>query len=166
MKQLIIVIALFITLGAAAQEKVTPTDHFTVEGRVKKSVTITLKDLNALKKFPIGDSVVVTNHTGQYKSTTTALQGVLIKDALAKVEFDAESPRILSEYYFTFIASDGYKVVFSWNELYNTATGDKAYVITDGAKPDQQISIIVPTDFKTGRRYLKALQTIKVSRVP
>lgn len=166
MKQLIIVATLFMTISAYAQEKVTPTDHFAVEGRVKNPQTISLADLKGLKKYLIGDSVIVTNHTGEYKSTTPALQGVLIKDVLAKIVFDAESPKVLSEYYFTFIASDGYKCVFSWNELYNTATGDKAYVITDGARPDQQISIIVPTDFKTGRRYLKALQTIKVNRVP
>lgn len=166
MKQLIIALTLFITLGAFAQEKVTPTDHFSVEGRVKNPQTFSLADINALKKYSISDSVIVTNHAGQYKSTTNALRGVLIKDVLAKIVFDAESPKVLSEYYFTFIASDGYKVVFSWNELYNTATGDKAYIITDGIKPDQQIAIIVPTDLKTGRRFLKALQTIKVNRVP
>ena len=33
-------------------------------------------------------------------------------------------------YYFTCIASDGYKVVFSWNELFNTVAGNTVYIVT------------------------------------
>jgi hypothetical protein len=43
------------------------------------------------------------------------VKGVLLKDILIKVEIDAETPKVLSEYYFVCIASDNYKVVFSWN---------------------------------------------------
>jgi hypothetical protein len=154
----------------AAQEKFQSTDHITVEGRIQKTVTLSFKELAALKTYSI-DSIIVTNHLGEYKSTVKGLRGILLTDALNKVVFDAESPKVLSEYYLTCIASDGYKVVFSWNELFNTATGRAVYLITEGygsatLKQEQQIAMVVPSDFKTGRRFVKALTKISISRVP
>jgi len=77
---------------------------------------------------------------------------------------------VLSEYYFVCIASDNYKVVFSWNEIFNTDTGKSVYIITsqDGkpaAETDTRIALISPKDQMTGRRYVKGLQRIVVERV-
>jgi len=77
---------------------------------------------------------------------------------------------VLSEYYFVCIASDNYKVVFSWNEIFNSDTGKSVYIITaqDG-KPatglDNRIALVSPKDQMTGRRYVKGLQKIVVERV-
>ena len=92
-----------------------------------------------------------------------------MKDILNKVEIDSETPKLLSEYYFVCIASDNYKVVFSWNEIFNSATGKSVYIITsqDG-KPasqlDNRIALISPKDQITGRRYVKGLQKIVIRR--
>jgi len=81
-----------------------------------------------------------------------------------------ETPKVLSEYYFVCIASDNYKVVFSWNEIFNSDTGKSVYIITaqDG-KPatglDNRIALVSPKDQMTGRRYVKGLQKIVVERV-
>ncbi|HWA32860.1 MAG TPA: hypothetical protein VG737_01960, partial [Cyclobacteriaceae bacterium] len=84
-------------------------------------------------------------------------------------EINAESPRVLSEYYFACKANDNYTVVYSWNEIYNTATGDSAYIITekngkDAASMDDSILMISPKDRMTGRRHVKALASIEVKR--
>jgi len=98
------------------------------------------------------------------------VKAVLLKDILDKVEIDSETPKVLSEYYFVCIASDNYKVVFSWNEIFNNATGKSVYIITsvDG-KPastsDSRIALVSPKDQMTGRRYVKGLQKIVVERV-
>jgi hypothetical protein len=75
----------------------------------------------------------------------------------------------LSECYFVFIASDGYKVVYSWNEIFNTKNGQGIYVIVerDGKKIDQiedRISVFSKADLMTGRRYVKGLSRIIVKR--
>ena len=72
-------------------------------------------------------------------------------------------------YYFTCIASDGYKVVFSWNELFNTATGNTVYIFTSKDHTsidalDESILPISTAEFRTGRRYVKNLQSIIVRR--
>ena len=98
------------------------------------------------------------------------VRAVLLKDILDKVEIDAESPKVFSEYYLTCIASDNYKVVFSWNELFNSPAGKSVYIITSqDDKPasglDDRIALVSPKDQMTGRRYVKGLQRIVVERV-
>ena len=98
------------------------------------------------------------------------MKAVLLKDILDKVEIDAETPKGLSEYYLVCIASDSYKVVFSWNEIFNSDTGKSVYIIMgqDG-KPattlDNRIALVSPKDQMTGRRYVKGLQKIVIERV-
>ena len=98
------------------------------------------------------------------------IKGVLLKDVLAKAVLNEEKPKLFSEFYFTCIASDGYKVVFSWNELFNTDIGDHVLIITeqDGKKAEtinDCIAILSPRDKATGRRYVQNLRTIRVERV-
>ena len=126
---------------------------------------ITLDDLKAFQKHSI-KSLKITNHLKEYKSTLENANGVLLRDVLSKVSFKEKSPKVLSEYYIVCIAEDNYKVVFSWNEIFNTAVGDNALLITDAKdRPNDGISTLSPTDFATGRRYVKNLKTIQLKKV-
>jgi hypothetical protein len=94
---------------------------------------------------------------------------VLLKDILAKAEIDAESPKVLSKYYVECVASDNYKIVFSWNEIFNSDLGNNILVITqkDGENLESyedRIAIISASDRATGRRHLKGLQKVLVRR--
>ena len=160
----------FIVFSASAQkENIPTTENFSIEGKVKKSLTVSLADLSSYKSYSI-DSIVITNHLGERRSTLKNVKGILLKDILNKIEIDAETPKVLSEYYFVCIASDNYKVVFSWNEIFNSDTGKSVYIITEQAgKPatalDNRIALVSPKDQMTGRRYVKGLQKIVVERV-
>jgi hypothetical protein len=95
---------------------------------------------------------------------------ILLKDILDKVEIDAENHKVLNEYYFVCVASHNYKVVFSWNEIFNNPAGESVYIITgqDGKWAyllDNRIVLVSPKDQMTGRRYIKGLQKIVVERV-
>ena len=169
MKPLFVVFFLIIAGTAFAQAGGSATEKFSVEGRVKKTVTFTLADLDTfmIKSLP---DITITNHLGEAKHTITGLKGILLKDVLSKVEYDAEKPKVLSEYYFEFVATDKYKIVFSWNEIYNTATGDNIYIVMeeDGKKIKDipgRISIVTLTDFKTGRRHMSHIDKIIAARV-
>lgn len=153
---------------AFAQKETKPTSAFTITGEVKSPVTIQIADFSKWKASEIGD-VVITNHLGEKRSEAKALKGILLKDVLGTVEIKAESPRILSQYYFVCKANDGYTIVYSWNELFNNAEGDVVFVITEkngqvAATMDDSILMLSPRDFKTGRRHLKALTSIDVRR--
>ncbi len=160
------VIIVFSTLIAFGQKETKPTSSFVITGEIKSGVTITTEDLKKWTAHSIGD-VTITNHLGEKKSEAKGLKGVLLRDVLSSVEFKSETPKGLSQYYFVCKANDGYTVVYSWNELFNTAVGDAAYIVTEKeGKPasamEEAVLMISPKDFKTGRRHVKALASIDV----
>lgn len=161
---------LLLSLPGFSQEKheVTPTEFFIVAGAVEKELTFQAADLARLAAQPIPD-VAITNHLGEPRGVAKGLRGVKVKDVLSGMVITAGSPKLLSEYFLTFIAVDGYTVVFSWNELFNSPTGDHCFLITEKeGKPliemPERLLVLTPTDFKTGRRHIKGLQRIVVSR--
>jgi len=160
-------IAVLFSVTLFAQDD-KPSTSFTIQGDVKAPKTFSINDLKKMNASPMGD-IVITNHLGEKKSEAKGLKGVLLRDLISQVEINAESPRVLSEYYFVCIANDDYRVVFSWNELFNTAVGETAFVVTEKngksleALPDA-IPLVSSKDQQTGRRNVKALTTIEVKR--
>jgi hypothetical protein len=168
MRNFILLLAMLFAGSAAGQRKINPTDTLLITGKVKHEIKFTLADLDTFATKDIGD-VAISNQLGEIKRTIKNVKGILIKDLLAKVELQADDHKSLNEFYFTLVASDGYKVVFSWNEIYNTETGNTVYLITDKdgqklSEMDERILMISVKDFKTGRRYVKGLQRIVVER--
>ncbi len=168
MKSKLILIFVLLAHLSFAQKTIEKTDEIRITGKVKAEKVIKVADLSAYKNVKIKD-VVITNHLGEKKGTARKLKGVLLKDILAGVEIQSESPKTLSEFYFVFTASDGYKVVFSWNEIFNTATGNNIYILTekDGKtikELEDRVLLLTTSDFMTGRRYVKGLAKIEVRR--
>lgn len=155
--------------SVSAQRKMTPTDAFRVVGKVKKESRFTLSQLDSFTQTELEDQIIY-NHKGEAKDTIRNLRGVLLTTVLANTAFVYDKPKELSEFYLVCVAADGYKVVFSWNELYNTDIGKSVYLLTqiDG-KPlkdlEQRIVLLCVADFKSGRRYVKSLDRIEVKRV-
>ncbi|GEN75414.1 molybdopterin-binding protein [Chryseobacterium hagamense] len=139
-----------------------------VKGDLSKAVTFTYEDL---QKYPVHEvkSIDILNHKMEFKKNLKNLKGVLLKDVLSGVIFDAPTPKELSIFYLVCTAEDGYKVVYSWNELFNTEAGDHIMLITSengapasGAK--EGITLITPGDRATGRRYVKNLSEIVIKK--
>ena len=114
------------------------TKGFVINGNIKHALTFSLKDAGNFSSHSI-DSVVIYNHLHERKRIIRNIKGVLLKDVPEKAGLDEENPKWFSEFYFTCIASDGYRVVFSWNEIFNTELGNKILVITeeDGQKKQE-----------------------------
>ena len=166
---LFLVLAAFVFSASAQKENIPTTENFSIEGKVKKGLTVSLADLSSYKSYSV-DSIVITNYLGERRSSLKKVKGVLLKDILDKVEIDAENHKVLSEYYFVCIASDNYKVVFSWNEIFNSDVGKSVYIITgqDGSWAyvlDNRIALVSSKDHMTGRRYVKGLQKIVIERI-
>jgi len=164
-------LALFLvcSVGFSAQAQTKVTSSFTISGEVFTPLTVSVMDFKKWKEVAIGD-LVITNHLGEKKSDAKGLKGILLKEILQTVEIKSESPKVLSEYYFVFTASDGYKVVYSWNELFNTTVGESVYLVTEKngktiTEMDDSILVVSTKDFKTGRRHVKGLSAVEVMRV-
>jgi hypothetical protein len=142
-----------------AQEVLKPTSSFSISGKVNKAVTITM---DSLKKYPLKEM-------GDFKHQDEKLKGILLKDALHNTVFSVQNPKLLSTLYFVCSAADGYAVVYSWNELYNTPIGDQVFILMEknGKKTEtlpENIQMASMLDFKTGRRYMHNLSKIVVSQ--
>ena len=165
--------ALFLLLALAnvnAQENVVPpTSGFTVKGLVKNELTISISDLERDKQEELHD-VVVRNQRGEQKRIAKSMKGILLKSILARAEIHAEKPKEYSGIYIVLIASDGYKNVYSWPELFNTDIGNHIYIVTseDGQSMDQlpgRIQVMSLGDFHSGNRNLRGLTRIEVRKV-
>ncbi|MCH5717672.1 molybdopterin-binding protein [Niabella hibiscisoli] len=116
------------------------------------------------------DSFRITNHLKEPRSLLKDLKLVLLKDVLESVEIKSPGPKQLSECYLVAEASDGDKVVFSWNELFNTSVGDEVYLVEGydgqaGVQMPNRIALLSTTDHATGRRYVKGLKKMVIKRV-
>lgn len=156
-------------IQATAQRAISSTDSFIIQGKLNKALVVTVDDLDTFPKVMIEDQVI-HNQKGEAKDTVTHMKGVLLKTILAPVEYVYDKPRQLNEFYFVFTSSDGYKVVFSWNEIYNTEAGNHFFIVTEMQgktlkEMDERILFISTADLKTGRRFIKGLQTIDVRQI-
>ena len=169
MKIRILLICILTNLSVFGQRKITSTDSFKIQGKIKSEQIFTLTQLDSFPKQVIKDQILY-NHKGEIKDTVKNCKGILLKTILDKVEFIYEKPKELNEFYFVFVASDDYKVVFSWNEIYNTEIGNNLFIITElnGKKLkdiEQRIVLTSTSDLKNGRRYIKGLEKIEVKKV-
>lgn len=164
-------IVFFLLAGYAvkAQRTVTASKSLKIEGKIKAEKTFSIAQLDSFPKVDIKDQILY-NHKGEEKGSVKNMKGVLLKTILKDIKFDYDKPKELNEFYFVFVATDGYKVAFSWNEIYNTEVGNNFYIVTEMegkkmAAMEQRILFISTADLKSGRRYIKALEKIEVKRV-
>ena len=144
------------------------SESFTVSGEVLKPETIDRSKLSGYKTVHL-DSLRIYSHDMQPKGLMKNIDGILLKEILSAIPLNNENPKVLSEYYIECEATDGYKVIFSWNEIFNSETGNHTMIITskNGVNMNQlddRIALITPTDQATGRRYVKWLNRIIIHR--
>jgi hypothetical protein len=151
-----------------APEAQTISESFTVSGEVLKTETIDISKLSGYTQVHL-DSLRIYTHDMQPKGLMKNINGVLLKDILSAISFNNENPKSLSEYYIECEATDGYIVLFSWNEIFNSETGKHVMIITskngtNASQLDDRVALITPTDQATGRRYVKWLNRIIIRR--
>ena len=169
LKKVLVAFILSFSIIVHAQEKVAPTSQFSIEGKLKNPFVFSFKEATGYAAVSI-DSLVIYNHLHERKRAINHIKGILLKDILTKAAIDEGSPKLLSEYYITCIAIDGYKVVFSWNEIFNTEIGNHILIAIEAgglkaeAMPDRML-LFSAMDINTGRRFVKGLNKIVVERV-
>lgn len=165
----LIVLFFLASYSINAQRAITPSEALKIEGKIKAEKAFSITQLDSFPKVAIKDQTLY-NHKGEAKGSVKNMKGVLLKTVLESIKFDYDKPKELNEFYFVFVATDGYKIVFSWNEIYNTEAGNNFYIVTEidgkNIKDMEQRILFISTGYlKSGRRYIKALEKIQVKRV-
>ncbi len=128
---------------------------------------------DTLRRSPLAsaiDPIALTNREGAFNRLLTGYRGMKITDLLDQAQIEASSHNDLKRSYIVAQAKDGYTVVFSWSELYNSPVGAGAFVLVekDGAAlPDTEgpLVLISARDLKTGPRHVRWLTSLDVRRV-
>ena len=168
-KKIAFISLIFISNFGFPKKTIEQTNEFTISGLVEKPLTISYDDLTKEKTVNIGD-FKVTNHLGEFKKEYKNVKGVLLLNLLKNVSITTSSPKLLSEYYMIFKATDGYSAIVSWNELFNTEIGNSFFLVMEADNKSQKdstekILLISTKDFKTGRRHIKGLQSIEIKKI-
>lgn len=140
-----------------------------ITGLIKKELNLKVEDLKKLKISEIKDLPII-NRGGTLKGTVKSYKGVLLKNIIKSDDIDVKNWKELNEIYVLAEATDGYKVVFSLNELVNSPLGEGillAFEKNGKALDDSEgkIILISAKDLKTGPRHIKWLKTISIKKV-
>ncbi len=160
----LLLLCMLMGIGLLAQNNFS-TDVLIITGKVKKEKTFSLDQIRANRTVLLGE--VNISCSPKQKEDAKGVKAIMVKDLIDSVKFDYPSGKMLNQFYFKFEASDGYAVVFSFNEIYNTETGKQLYIVTgkdgiDIANMDNRILMLSNSDLKPGSRNLKGLKRIVV----
>ena len=145
------------------------TQTLTLGGRDKTGVTLTPESLKAYPVQNVPD-IAVKNRKGETQRVLKGYNGVKLTDLLDKAALISADPTDFKRTIIVATASDGYKAVFSWNELYNTSVGAGVLVLyaKDGkplADDEGRIVLISVNDIGTGPRHVRWLKDIQVRTI-
>jgi DMSO/TMAO reductase YedYZ molybdopterin-dependent catalytic subunit len=150
---------------AAAQNVTTELE---VVGEVNANLRLTLEGLRAIAVHSARDlpAAVAGALAEPYREYT----GVLLTEVLDKAGLRSERKDDWRRLYVVATASDGYKAVFSWGELFNSRIGRGALVVFERrGKPiddsEGRIALVSTEDDRIGPRHVKWLKRIEVRRL-
>ncbi len=141
----------------------------TVTGRVREPLVLSMEDLQGM---PVEDleSLPIFCGSGTPKGSIARCRGVLLENVIKKAAVLTEEHNDTKKMFIIASARDGHKVVFSWQEIFNTQVGGGVMVLIekDGKSlcgEKGRLELISAEDFFTGSRYVKGLVNIELAMV-
>ena len=154
---------------AVAQVPGMVTSSLTVKGSVEREIALSLDDLKRLPVQRIDDVRSVRDAGAGTQSSETARRyvGCLLRDVLDRAKPVERKRMEFRRSVVIATASDGYRAVFSWAELYLSPIGDGVLVVyeRDGAPLDDsegRIALVSVKDTRPGPRHVKWLQSVEL----
>lgn len=166
-KKLICSASLLWVVNLATAQEGNPSNALVFTGLVKKEKTFLLSDLQKWKTVELGD--VNTSCSSKKREMAHGVKAILLKDVMDSVRFQYTNSHSLNSFYFKFVAADGYSLVYSFGEIFNSETGNHMYLVMekDGkpiAEIENRILLLTTSDLKTGSRNMKWLEKIVVCK--
>jgi hypothetical protein len=129
-------------------------------------------DAAELAKLPtthLTQRQLVTSSASAASERSTVYAGVLLRDVLARAGFGAATDRGARTGVVEAVATDGYRAVFSWGELFNSTPGEQVLVIIgqDGRPLDAAagpLALRALGDIRPGPRHVRNLCALLVRR--
>jgi DMSO/TMAO reductase YedYZ molybdopterin-dependent catalytic subunit len=138
-----------------------------VIGKVRVPLALTFEDLKAMDVEEIGELSIICG-TGTPKGSIHGCKGVLLEEVVRKADVVRDEDDDTKKMFLIVSAFDGYKVVFSWQEIFNSAMGGGVMILLEknGRPLDPErggLELLSAEDYFTGARYVKGLRTVEVA---
>ena len=140
-----------------------------MKGSVEHEVTLSVDDLKQLPVQRIDDvrNVRDASVATEGSEITRHYVGCLLRDVLDRAKPVEKKRMDFRQSVVIATASDGYRAVFSWAELYLSPIGDGVLVVyeRDGAPLDDNeghIALVSLKDTRSGPRHVKWLQSVEL----
>ena len=140
--------------------------YLTVTGRVKTPLMLGTDELFGMDVVKT-DNLMIICGEGTPKRPLGKCRGVLLTDIINLAEVIAPEHNDTKKTYLVISSEDGYKTLFSWQELYNSATGDGVLVIFEKEglplyENHSSADLISMMDYLPGPRWVKNIRRIEV----
>lgn len=169
-KNTLFLLALLFIAGCESDDKIHAIDldqhAFTISGDIEQEVVISTQDLQKFEPRLLGDLELKKGDGSVYMRLHKA-EGVLLNDVLRSLSIKGMDNKKFSSFFVICTATDGYRIMFSWNELFNTKVGDQVFLITAAngqsiREMPESIMMVSLEDRVNGKRNLRKLATMEV----
>ena len=157
------------SVAVSAQPQGPGSTTLSVRGNVERQLTLSIDDLKQLPVQRIEDVRVVrpTGSASTVPDVTRRYTGCLLRDVLERAKPIDKNRLDLRSSVVIVTASDGYRAIFSWAELYLSPIGDGALVVyeRDGATlplDEGPLALVSLKDTRPGPRHVKWLQSVEL----
>ena len=142
---------------------------FRISGRVAAPILFGIENLHAMDPVETEDLPLHCG-SGEPKGRLGHCRGVLLSDVINTTNVLITDHNDTKKMFIIASSSDGYKTVFSWQEIFNTSVGDGVMVLLerdgrplyDGGGP---VDLLSARDHLSGPRYVKQLSNIEIIMV-
>jgi len=165
-------LALSLACGAATaadappQPAPAPARSLAIGGGVEHPLTLDAEQLRARPP----QQIVTLELPAREGGKPSVVRGVRLRELLDEAKIVTRDHNTVKKLAVIAGASDGYKVVFSWSELFNSAAGDSVLVLFErDGKPlpaaEGPLALIAGKDMRSGPRHVKWLQAVEVRQI-
>lgn len=135
-------------------------------GRVTTPLELDIKELRAMESIETDELPMICGN-GDPKGCIGRCRGVLLSDIINRADVLITGHNDTRKMFIVASSDDGYKVVFSWQEIFNTPTGEGIMVLLEKNgrslyEEQGAVDLVSARDFLTGPRYVRQLRTIEI----
>ena len=140
-----------------------------ISGRVTAPLFFGIESLRSMDVLET-DDLPLHCGSGESKGRLGTCRGVLLADIINRAEVIIIEHNDTKKMYVVAASDDGYKAVFSWQEIFNSANGEGILVLLErDGKPLYEgcgkVDLLSARDHLSGPRYVKNLKSVEIVMV-
>lgn len=140
-----------------------------ISGRVTSPLDLNIRQLRAMDILDMENLPMICG-SGEPKGQVGKIRGVLLADIINRANVLITDHNDTKKMYVVAASDDGYKAVFSWQEIFNSANGDSIIVLFEkDGKPlygdSDEVDLLSARDHLSGPRYVKRLKYVQIVMV-